>query len=107
MDSKTLNLILIGLGAIIALKVISAAKVIPDALASVGEWVGSGLYDFFHPGTFEALYYTVRFPDGKFRAVPSKTVGSNGRFKFTDGITYQMIVEKDRPTGPNKYAVKV
>jgi hypothetical protein len=106
-DSKTLNLLLIGAGIYAFTLIMGVARKIPDALTSVGEAIGSGLYDFFHPDpTGEMLFYTVRFPDGQWHTVPSKTVGSNGRFKFLDGITYQLL-ERIGEVGRNRYAVKV
>lgn len=105
MDNKTLNLLLIGAGIYALSLIMGVARKIPDALTSVGEAIGSGLYEFIHPNAVgETRFLLVTFPDGQRHSVPSSTVGSNARFKFTDGNTYDLIVRK---SDGFKYAIKV
>jgi hypothetical protein len=103
-NDKTLNLLLIGTGIYALSLIMGVARKIPDALTTVGEAIGSGLYEFFNPKSEgETRFYLVTFPDGQRHGIPSSTVGSNGRFKFTDGKIYQMLVDQTK----GKYAVKV
>lgn len=104
---KILTWVAIGGIGYLVYQIYSAGSAAKAALNSVGSAIGTGLYDYFHPNeTGEMLYYTVEFPDGQRHAVGSKTVDTSGRFTW-GGRRYQLLVDKGKPTGVNKYAAPV
>lgn len=88
-------------------KIYSGLSAVKDSLSSLGSALGSGLYDLFHPDqTGEMVFYNVLFPDGQKHAIPSRSVDSSGRFTY-QGRRYQLLVDKGKQSGVNKYAVPV
>ncbi len=97
-----------------AWKVGSAVK---NTLNNVGSAVGTGLYDYLHPGELgETIFITAYFPDGSRRAIPGSKVNSSGIFTNTglwgtysaykdDGKKYRILADKKDRT--KKYAVPV
>lgn len=62
---------------------------------TIGEAIGSGLFDLFHPDAAgESLYYTATFPDGARHAIPSGSVDAGGRFSYA-GLRYQLVTQKE------------
>lgn len=61
------------------------------ALASWGSEVGKELFGFFGSGSSgSSTSYRTTFPDGSVHYVDSSNVDTNGRFTFSDGVTYQL-----------------
>jgi len=94
--------------AYVGYQVYSTVKGVKGALNSVGSAIGSGLYDLFHPneGKKYSLQYRVKFPDGKDHYIFSDDIDKSGRFTW-NGRRYQMLVDKGKQTGTNKYATPV
>lgn len=56
------------------------------ALASLGQKIGSGLFSIFGPkDTTPKTFYSVRFPDGKTRAIGDTWIDENGYFYYPQG----------------------
>jgi hypothetical protein len=52
-------------------------------LSEVGESIGGGLYEWLHPNASGTMvYYTITFPNGSRHALPSDSIGSDGRFDY-------------------------
>jgi hypothetical protein len=114
---KADNLLVWGMvivGGLVAYKLFDWGKKGVAALNEFGEAAGGAVYEFFHPDTVgEMLFYTVKFPDGQFHAVPSRSVDSSGIFTNSnlspfyagDGKRYRIMVDKKAATAANKIAV--
>lgn len=90
-------------GGYLAYKTFGKAR---DGLTTVGEKIGSGLYEFFNPDPLrDQLFLAVRFPDGSARSVSADLVDQNGFFTFTDGKRYRILIDKRVTSGINKTAV--
>lgn len=98
----------IGVGVYLALEAFgllkSAAGAVVTGYTSARDAVASGLYTWFGPEEKfgSNVDYIVRFPDGKFHAVPESAVSDQGVFRNSnlsmnysgDGGTYQLVVQK-------------
>jgi hypothetical protein len=100
---KLLPWLALGGAAFVAWRILNAGTVVKDALANVGSAIGTGLYDYLHPGEFgDSTFHIVLFPDGQKHAVPASKVASDGTFmNFAlstlyrgDGKRYQLLVKK-------------
>lgn len=98
----------IGVGLYLALETFGLLKSVAGGAAtaynSARDAVASGLYDWFGPAEEfgDDFFYTVKFPDGQFHAVPASFVSAQGVFRNSnlspnysgDGRTYQIVVQK-------------
>lgn len=72
-------------------------QVLGGAPAALGESIGGGLYDVFHPAENIGpdTFYTVNFPDGSRHSVHATDVSKDGVFQYgTDQTIYQLVTRQ-------------
>lgn len=109
MKSDTLFIVgAIGIGAYFIYEAVQKAVAVREKLQNVGEAIGSGLFDFFHPDPVgETTFYIPTFPDGTRHSVPSRSVNSRGQFiltQFYGSQVWQLLTSK---SDGKRYAAKV
>lgn len=99
-DIKNLGIVAaLGFGAYALYTTLNAAR---KGLTTVGDAIGSGLYDFFHPNEMgETKFFLVTFPDGQRHSIPASYIDASGIFVNKpdpnnptykgDGKTYRIV----------------